>query len=93
MNTTDDELLEICKEKLQEILESPREKKAELMRVDGKLIINFLNYFKTMRQAESGKDQAIAVIAKLICSSKDDMVEFFKNNLPGIIIHPKQLKQ
>jgi len=93
MNKTDEDLLESCKTKLKEILDAPHVAKVNLMQTDGKLIINYLNFYKTLRQAESGKEQARAVIAKMICESKKDAAEFFKNNLPEIAISTKQLSE
>lgn len=87
-----EELVESSYEKIKEIYDAPHAAKPNLMQTNGKLAINVLNHYKTLRQAESGKEQARAVIAKMICENKDETIEFFEKNLPGIIAPKKQLK-
>jgi len=86
-------LLELSLTKLKEILESPHATKVNLMQIDGKLIINFLNFYKGIRQAESGKEMVRAGIAKMVCESKEEIVDFFKVNLPEIVVSSKRLKE
>jgi len=93
MDKTDDKLLDSCKEKLQEILDAPHSAKPNLMQTDGKLIINYLNYCSRERQSQSGREQARAVIAKMVCGSKEEVRDFFNKNLPEIIVSTKQLKK
>jgi len=93
MDKTDDKLLDLCKEKLQEILDAPHAAKPNLMQTDGKLIINYLNYCSRERQSQSGREQARAVIAKMVCGSKEEIREFVKDNLPEIKVSTKQLKK
>lgn len=88
-----EELVEESYEKIKQIYRAPHASKGNLMQTDGKLAVNVLNHYKTLRQADSGKEQARAVIAKMICESKEDVVNFFKDNLPEIIISTKKLKK
>ena len=75
--------------KVKEIYDSPHATKINLMQTDGKLAINVLNHYRTLRQAESGQEQARAVIAKMICESKEEIKEFIKFNLPQIEVGKK----
>jgi len=88
-----EELVEESYQKIKEIYQAPHAAKVNLMQTDGKLAVNVLNHYKTLRQAESGKEQARAVIAKMICESKEEVADFFKTNLPELVIPQKQLKQ
>lgn len=93
INTKLEELVEESYEKIKEIYSAPHAAKSSLMQTNGKLAINVLNQYKTLKQAESGKEQARAVIAKMICDSKEEVIDFFEANLPEIIITSKQLKK
>ena len=79
-----EELVELSYEKIKMIYEAPQAAKGNLMQIEGKLAINVLNHYRTLRQAESGQEQARAVIAKMICGSRQEMKEFIENNLPQI---------
>lgn len=87
------DLVEESYEKIKEIYDAPHAAKANMMQTNGKLAINVLNHYKTLRQAESGKEQVRAVIAKMTCDSKEEVVEFIEKNLPSIILPIKQLKK
>lgn len=86
-------LVEESYDRIKEIFEAPQAAKRNLMQTNGKLAINVLNHYKTLRQAESGNAQVLAVIARMTCESKDEVVAFLKKNLPELIISPKQLKK
>lgn len=86
-----EELVEESYEKIKQIYKAPHASKANLMQTDGKLAVNVLNHYKTLRQAESGKEMARAGIAKMICGSKEEIVDFFNKNLPEIIVSSKRL--
>lgn len=88
-----EELIEESYQKIKEIYDAPHAAKGNLMQSDGKLAINVLNTYRAIRQSESGEKQAIAVIARMLCSSKEELKEFFGENLPEIIISKKQLKK
>ena len=88
-----EELVEESYQKIKEIYDAPHAAKANLMQSDGKLAINVLNTYRAIRQSDSGDKQAKAVIARMLCESKEEVKEFFKQNLPEVIMPSKQLKK
>ncbi len=76
---------------VKEIFNAPSAAQANMMRTKGKLAINVMNHYKTLRQAEGGQEQARAVIGRMLCDSKPDLTEFIKKNLPEIKIPEKLL--
>ena len=87
-----EELVEESYQKIKEIYDSPHAAKVNLMRTDGKLAINVLSTYRTIRQSDSGDRQSKAVIARMVCESKEEMRKFIEKNLPEITIPTKQLK-
>lgn len=75
---------------VKEIFDAPSAARAHMMATKGKLAINVMNHYKTLRQADGGQEQARAVIGRMLCGTKDELLEFVQNNLPEIKI-PKKL--
>lgn len=88
-----EDLVDESYEKIKAIYRAPHAAKPNMMQTDGKLSINVLNHYRTLKQAESGKEMARAGIARMICESKEEVVDFFKDNLPEIKVSTKQLKK
>lgn len=86
-----EKLIDLCLRKLEEILNAPQAVKANLMKTDGKLIINYLNYKKTENQTKSGILQSHVVIGKMIAESKGEFKEYIKKYVPDIVIPQKLL--
>ena len=88
-----EELVEESYQKIKEIYDAPHAAKSNLMQSDGKLAINVLNTYRAIRQSDSGEKQAKAVIARMLCESKEEVKEFFEQNLSDIVIPKKLLKK
>ena len=63
------------------------------MKTKGKLAINVMNHYKTLRQADGGQEQARAVIGRMLCDSPEELREFVKTNLPEIEIPQKFIEE
>ena len=88
-----EELVKSSYEKIKEIYDAPHAAKVNMMQTDGKLAINVLNFYRTLRQSESGKEQAMAVIAKMLHVSKEDIAAFLEANLPELKFPKKELPE
>ena len=74
------------------IFDAPSAVQANMMKTKGKLAINVMNHYKTLRQAEGGQEQARAVIGRMLCGdSKSELRDFIEKNLPAIKIPEKLL--
>lgn len=88
-----EELIDESYEKIKEIYSAPHAAKSNLMQTDGKLAINLLNFYKSIRQSESGKEQTRAVLAKMTCGSIEEIREFVEQNIPEIKIKKGELPE